>query len=207
MPGHDAQVDFGLAEFGGVGGDDEIAHHGQFAAAAKRVTRNSGDDRLAAAQDRLGLGREKVFGQDLVEGFFGHFLDVRPGGKGLVRAGDDDAAHLVVLGRLGDGCAEFGQQFPIERVQRIGAVQADGGDAFLGLDDDRLKGHGVSSLGFWSEDRVISPFQGIKLSLTDGAMEAGAPGLHGSDDFTIAIRCLAGFAFAIVDAKTVLEIS
>ena len=32
-----AEVDLGLAEAGGVGGDDEVAHHRQLAAAAQRV--------------------------------------------------------------------------------------------------------------------------------------------------------------------------
>ena len=46
---HDAELDFRLAELGGVGGDDEVAHHRELAAAAQRKARHRGDHRLAAA--------------------------------------------------------------------------------------------------------------------------------------------------------------
>ena len=49
---HDAELDLGLAELGGVGGDDDVAHHRQLAAAAERKARDRGDDRLAQARDR-----------------------------------------------------------------------------------------------------------------------------------------------------------
>ncbi len=47
--GHDAERDLGLAELGLVGGDDEVAHHRELAAAAEREARHRGDDRLAGA--------------------------------------------------------------------------------------------------------------------------------------------------------------
>ncbi|KAG0762508.1 hypothetical protein G6F22_018622 [Rhizopus arrhizus] len=44
-----AQLDLRLAELGGVGGDDDVAHHGQFAAAAQRVAADCGDHGLPDA--------------------------------------------------------------------------------------------------------------------------------------------------------------
>ena len=46
--GHDAELDLGLAELRVLGGDDEVAHHGQLAAAAQRVAGHRRDHRLAA---------------------------------------------------------------------------------------------------------------------------------------------------------------
>ena len=45
---HDAELDLGLAELGRVGGEDDVAHHGELAAAAERVAGDRRDDRLAA---------------------------------------------------------------------------------------------------------------------------------------------------------------
>ena len=45
--GDDAELDLGLAELGAVGGDDEVAHHRQLAAAAEREAGDRGDHRLA----------------------------------------------------------------------------------------------------------------------------------------------------------------
>ena len=48
--GDDAELDLGLAEFGTVGGDDDVAMHGQLAAAAEREAGDRGDDRLGGAR-------------------------------------------------------------------------------------------------------------------------------------------------------------
>ena len=45
--GADAELDLGLAELGGVGGEDEVAHHRHLAAAAERIAGDRRDDRLA----------------------------------------------------------------------------------------------------------------------------------------------------------------
>ena len=55
-----AQVDLGLAEPGVVGGDDEVAHHRELAAAAESVAGHRGDHRLAAAGDPLPVAGDEV---------------------------------------------------------------------------------------------------------------------------------------------------
>ena len=85
---HDAERDFGLAEFRVVGSDDEIAHHGEFAAAAKRVAGDGGDDRLANA-GKFFPADEEILKICFDIGLGLHFLDVGAGGESLFRAGED----------------------------------------------------------------------------------------------------------------------
>src|SRR3546814_3068493 len=57
--GNGADGDFRLAELGAVGGKDEVAHHGDLAAATQRIARHSGDHRLARLGEALpALGDE-----------------------------------------------------------------------------------------------------------------------------------------------------
>lgn len=49
-PEHNAELDFGLAKFRAIGGQDEIAHHGQFAAAAQSIARDRRDDGFAQGE-------------------------------------------------------------------------------------------------------------------------------------------------------------
>src|SRR5665811_76170 len=46
-PRHDAEIDLRLAEHGVVAGEDDVATHGELAAAAERVARNRGDNGFA----------------------------------------------------------------------------------------------------------------------------------------------------------------
>ncbi|MPL85440.1 hypothetical protein SDC9_31408 [bioreactor metagenome] len=139
--GDDAEVDLGLAELGVLGGDDEIAHHRQLAAAAERIARHRRDHRLAGFQDAVGLGAEEVLGEHVDEALLRHLLDIGTGRERLLRAGDDDAAHLVVLVRRGERIGQLAQQGRVQRVQGFGTVQPDQGDIVFDLDDQGLVGH------------------------------------------------------------------
>ncbi len=73
--GNDAEIDFGLAEAGVLGGDDDIAAHRQLAAAAQGETAHRGDHRLRDLIDLVAIG--KAFLDALIEGAaVGHFFDV-----------------------------------------------------------------------------------------------------------------------------------
>src|SRR3546814_14884224 len=50
-PRGDAELDLGLAELRGIGGQDEIGHHRKLAAAAQRKARDCRDPRLAGGGD------------------------------------------------------------------------------------------------------------------------------------------------------------
>src|SRR5665809_26645 len=119
---HDAERDFGLAEHGTVGGQDNVARHGQLAAAAKRVARDRGDDRLADRAD-LVERREEIAAIGLDEGLGMHLLDVDASGKRLFVAGDDDGTDgRIALERL-KRPVELADELRVERVQRVRAVQ------------------------------------------------------------------------------------
>jgi len=94
--GNGAERDFRLAELGGVGSDDDVAHHRQFAAAAERVTADGGDRRLAAARHAVAADRGKVAGEHVDKSLGLHFLDVGAGGKRLFAAGDQDATDRII---------------------------------------------------------------------------------------------------------------
>src|SRR3546814_2104252 len=73
-----AKLDFRLAEFCGVGSDDEIRHHRQFAAAAQCIARDCGDPWLAGGDDHLaGPVGEEIFAVEFSVAFVSHLLDVR----------------------------------------------------------------------------------------------------------------------------------
>ena len=93
--GHHAELDLGLAELGGVGRDDEIAHHGELAAPAQGKARNSGDHGLATARHPVPAD-EEIIHIGVGIGELGHFLDVRTCREGLVGSCDHDAADVTV---------------------------------------------------------------------------------------------------------------
>ena len=108
---HDAELDLGLAELGVVGRDDEVAHHGELAAAAEREARHRGDHRLAPARHLLPAGEE--IGQIGVRvGELRHLLDVGAGREGLLRSGDDDAADIGVRLEGVEGLVHLAQRAP-----------------------------------------------------------------------------------------------
>ena len=102
--GNDAELDFRLAEFGVVGGDDEVALHREFAAAAEREAGHRRDHRLARLRDAIPVGAE-IVEEDVDECLVRHLLDVGAGGESLLRAGDDDAANRVIALERIDGRA------------------------------------------------------------------------------------------------------
>ena len=122
MPGRDAELDLGLAELRGVGGDDEIGHHRDLAAAAERKAGDRGDPRLAGRGDLLPAG-EEIWPIHVGEALALHLLDVGAGGEGLFAEPVSTSAALAVGsasigGERGD---QLGQHLAVERVQRLRA--------------------------------------------------------------------------------------
>ncbi len=73
----------------------------------------------------------------------GELLDVRPRGKGLVaRAAQHDAAQVIVGRQRLERLRQALPHAQVERVQLVGVVQRDGGDALVVLDQDGLS-HGL----------------------------------------------------------------
>ena len=137
-PGHDAQGDFRLAEFGGVGGDDEIADHGQFAAAAQGMARHRGDDRLSDARRCGRTARRTDFRRYIWEKVLGAIsLMSAPAAKARSMPVTIDAAHLCAASQASSASASSFEQRCVERVQRFGPVQRGDADraVHFGLDD------------------------------------------------------------------------
>src|SRR3546814_17649494 len=82
-----------MAERGAGGVKDEVAHHGDLAAATQRIARHSGDHRLARLGEALPALGDEVFGIGLLIRLVFHLLDVGAGGKGLLGTGKEDAAR------------------------------------------------------------------------------------------------------------------
>ena len=137
MPGNDAEVDLGLAELRGVGGDDDVAHHRELAAAAERIARDGGDDGRAHGGE-LRPAAEVVAHQHLEPRLGLHLLDVGAGGERALRAGDDDRADPLV--GIEGGCRrhDVPHHLRVQRVERLGPVERDPADAAARLDQDRL---------------------------------------------------------------------
>ena len=89
-------MDLWLAEARSVGGDDDVAHHRDLAAAAEGKPGDRGDDWLAALPDPLPAAGDEVFEVDFGVGLARHLLDIGAGGKGLVVAGQNDGAYRVI---------------------------------------------------------------------------------------------------------------
>src|SRR6185295_17889561 len=81
--GHDAEIDLRLAEHGIVASENNVAGHGELAAAAERVTCDRGDDRLPAMADAVER-RDEIAAIGLDEGLLVHLLDVDASGKRLL---------------------------------------------------------------------------------------------------------------------------
>lgn len=77
--GDHAQLDLRLAKGGAGGAVDDVAHHGQLAAAAEGVAGDGGDDGLADVVREVGPVGDEVIVVGRGEGQRGHLLDVGTG--------------------------------------------------------------------------------------------------------------------------------
>jgi hypothetical protein len=118
----DAQLDLRLAELRVVGGDDEVAHHGQLATAAEREPAHGRDHRFADLPDGFPVARDVVALVDVGKAVARHRADVGAGGEGLLAAGDDHAANGVVGVEGLERGAELVHQLVVERIELLGAI-------------------------------------------------------------------------------------
>src|SRR4249919_1143007 len=94
--GNDAEIDFRLAKASVLGGDDDVAAHRQFTAAAQGKAVHRGDHRLANSIDLIAVG-EPLLNSFVKRTALGHLFDVGAGGENFLPAGDDEDADLAVL--------------------------------------------------------------------------------------------------------------
>ena len=87
----------GWPNSGGVGSQNEIAHHGQLAAAAEGEAGHCGNHRLPDPQHRLPALADEILQQGGGMGAILHFLDVGAGGEGFFVSGQNDGADCRVV--------------------------------------------------------------------------------------------------------------
>src|SRR6185437_9601528 len=123
--GNGAERNLRLAEFGRVGGDDDIAHHRKLAAAAERIACDRRNGRLAAPGDTVATDRGKIAGEHVDEAFWLHLLDVGAGGKRLLTAGHDDATDIFVGLEIVDGRGDLAEHAEGEGIEHFRPVQLE----------------------------------------------------------------------------------
>jgi hypothetical protein len=136
-----AEIDLRLAKSGVVGGDDDVAHHGQLASPAQRIPGDGGDDRLAAAGDLLPAADEVALERrHEVQGF--HFLDVRARCKRPLGPGQHHDRDLGISLERAQRLIELRDQLVIERVEHLRPIERGQADRPARLDQDGLVRHG-----------------------------------------------------------------
>ncbi|MNQ90315.1 hypothetical protein D3C85_1056510 [compost metagenome] len=140
-----ADLDLRLAEARVVGGDEQVAHHRQFAATAQGQAAHRRDHRLAAARHLFPVGRHEVLQIDVGERLVAQLGDVRTGGEGLVAAGDDHGADISIGLEGAQRVAQLRHQLPIQRIEHLRAMEGDEPYRLMPLDQDGAVAHGASS--------------------------------------------------------------
>ena len=87
---HDAELDLGLCKAGAVGGNDQIAHHGQLTAAPQGDAFDGCDDGLADSGDGFPVAGDEVVTVGIHEIVVAHGSDIGTGGKGAGVPRQDD---------------------------------------------------------------------------------------------------------------------
>ena len=143
-PGDDAELDLRLTEFRRVGGDDHVAHQGQFAAAPQSKSGDRRDHRFADARQPFPLTNE-IFEIGLDECLRLHFFDVGARGESFGRTGENKGADPRIIFKNVECSIEFMDQGQAQRIQGLRPVETDQTDFSMRLDFDVFIGHGAAS--------------------------------------------------------------
>nr|KAJ9624696.1 hypothetical protein H2204_010738 [Knufia peltigerae] len=170
-----AEIDLRLADLGGIGGDAQMAGHGQFQPAAQRKSVHAGDHRLGhafdAAHQRLAEQGEIT---SLNRAQCVHFRDV---GAGYERLGAGAGQHHHPYRRVGGGVAKrLGQGLQgggIEGVELVRALHGNGADGAVIADVDRPA---------WAAQNVpeLPPLENCLMKLRSIAVAVAALALTGN---------------------------
>ena len=166
--GDQAQGREALDEFGGFGGDDQVAGERNVGACA-------GSDSVDARDHRLGHGRKAA--DKRVPAFLnrGAEVDRLAGGdhsvvqilsraKTATGAGKDDDPRISgFIERLG----EFDMHLTSEAVETVGAVERDAGDVVAPIEKDGVVGHVPWLEGRRVPDQVCSGRKRSEASMRD----------------------------------------
>src|SRR5581483_6916600 len=149
-----AEVDLGQAEGGLVGGHGDVARGDDGEGAAEAPAVDRGDRRPREVAQLLvapGVGDAAILlaAAAVVAVLVEVLLEVLAGAEGVAAAGDDEHLGRVVGLQVGERVVHVAVELGAHRVALLGAVEPNGGDAVLLLDEDgRVVGHsGLPSRG------------------------------------------------------------
>ena len=132
-----AALDERLAEARGGRGEPDVAAERDVHARAGGGAVDGGDDGLGGVahgeEHAVAEGRDAVDHRPLGAALLGlvHGLHVAAGAEALAGAGDHDDAHVVVTACPEHGVVEVVAQRVPERVEALGPIEGEGGDAVL----------------------------------------------------------------------------
>ena len=134
--GDGAERDLRLAEFRGVGGDDDVAHHRQFAAAAERIAADRRDRRLAASATRSPPIAVKSLENMSMKLFGCISLMSAPAAKAFSLPVSRMHPILSSASRSSIGGGDLPEHAERQRIEHFRAVQRDDADRALAFDND-----------------------------------------------------------------------
>ena len=142
--GDDTDFDFGLAEARAFAGDDNVARHRQFTAATKCKTVHRRDHRFRACgygAPQLVRAAQQHFNCTGIR----HLFNIGASGEGFFIAGEHEAAYRCIVTHLGQMFRQQLAYVKIQRIARIGTVDADEAYAFgRALSKHYGSGHQIS---------------------------------------------------------------
>src|SRR5581483_1122649 len=130
-PRDDGEVDLRLTELRVLGRVANVAGERELAAPAQREAVHGRERRLRhRLEQAAAFVTERAPRVSLEDGHLCHLLDVRPGGERLLaRAGENDDPRRSVGRELAQPVAERLERLVVQRVERVGPVDRDDGDA------------------------------------------------------------------------------
>ena len=134
--GRDAELDLGLAELRAVGGDDEVGHHRQLAAAAQREAGDRGDPRLAGRRDLSPSRRRNCRRYIAAKPWSDISLMSAPAAKALSLPVSTAQRWLSSASKAAKASISSAEHLAVQRVQRLRAVERDQRDRAALFDQD-----------------------------------------------------------------------
>ena len=142
IAGQNAELALGLAEFGGVGCDADVARHCQLAPASEGETVDRGDDGLGTGLESAEYILPCTCARFAEYGRLARQLgDVGAGDECASGAGEYHAANCIVDADLIDGVTQFGDRRVIQGVEFVGAVDGESRDAICDFKRQEFEGH------------------------------------------------------------------
>ena len=143
VPGKNAELALGLTEFRGIGREPDMTRHRELAPAAEREAVDRRNDRLGAGLESAEHILPSTCACLCENGsLIGELGDVGARDERASGAGENRTADRIVNANLVDRDAQLGDRGIVERVELVGAIDRESGDAVRDLQREEFEGHG-----------------------------------------------------------------